>query len=170
MDKAITTALLIVISMIMSVLLFNAAYPAITRGGESITSMTANVTDRMKSQIDVIHGTGELDESGFWQDSNNDNQFDVFLWVKNTGANRITGIEQTDVFFGPEGNFVRIPYSSDGSGGFPYWSYNIENANHWDPNATLKITLHYGVPLPTGRYFAKISTVSDANADYYMGM
>jgi len=170
MDKAITTALLIVISMIMSVLLFNAAYPAITRGGESITSMTNNVTDRMKSQIDIIHGTGELDGSGFWQDTNSDGQFNVFIWVKNTGAARINAIEQTDLFFGPEGNFVRIPYSSDGSGGFPYWSWSIENASNWDPNSTLKITIHYGVPLTTGRYYAKISTVSDANAEYFMGM
>lgn len=170
MDKAITTALLIVISMIMSVLLFNAAYPAITRGGESITSMTANVTDRMKSQIDIIHASGELDDSGFWQDSNGDGQFNVFLWVKNTGAARINAIEQTDLFFGPEGNFVRLPYSSNGDGGFPYWSWTLENAANWDPNATLKITIHYGVPLTAGRYYAKISTASDANANYFMGM
>jgi hypothetical protein len=170
MDKVITTALLIVISMIMSVLLFNAAYPAITRGSESITSMTTNVTDRMKSQIEIIHAAGELDDSGFWQDSNGDGQFNVFLWVKNTGSARITAIEQTDLFFGPEGNFVRLPYSSNGDGGFPYWSWTLENSTNWDPNATLKIIIHYGVPLTTGRYFAKINTASDANADYFMGM
>lgn len=170
MDKAITTALLIVISMIMSVLLFNAAYPAITRGSESITSMTNNVTRRMKSQIDIIHASGELDEGGFWQDSNTNGQFEVFLWVKNTGDIRLDPIEQTDVFFGPEGNFARIPYSSDGSSGFPYWSWTIENAANWDPNSTLKIAVHYGVPLHSGRYFAKVSTISDANAEYFMGM
>jgi hypothetical protein len=171
MDKAITTALLIVISMIMSVLLFNAAYPAITRGGESITSMTNNVTDRMKSQIEIIHAAGELDATGFWQDTNNNGQFEVYVWIKNVGELRIDAIEQTDFFFGPDGNFVRIPYSADNSHGFPYWSPSLENATtYWDPNATLKITVHYGVPLTSGRYFAKISTVSDANAEYYMGM
>ena len=170
MDKAITTALLIVISMIMSVLLFNAAYPAVTRGGESIINMTTNVTDRMKSQVDVIHATSEMDGSGFWQDSNSDGQFNVYIWVKNTGAARITAIEQSDFFFGPEGNFVRIPYSSDGSTGFPYWTWSLENASNWDPNTTLKITVHYGVPLPVGRYYIKLSTVSNANADYFMGI
>lgn len=170
MDKAITTALLIVISMIMSVLLFNAAYPAVTRGGESINSMTMHVTDRMKSQINIIHASGELDSSGFWQDTNGNGQFEVFLWVKNVGDARITAIQNSDVFFGPEGNFVRIPYSTDNSKGFPYWSDSLENASDWDPNTTLKITIHYGVPLTTDRYFAKVSTVSDANAEYFMGM
>ncbi len=170
MDKAITTALLIVISMIMSVLLFNAAYPAVTKGGESINSMTTHVTDRMKSQINIIHASGELDDTGFWQDTNSNGQFEVFIWVKNVGEARIDAIEQTDFFFGPEGNFARIPYSVDNSKGFPYWTWTIENAAQWDPNATLKITVHYGVPLTTGRYFAKVSTVSDANAEYFMGM
>ena len=170
MDKVITTALLIVISMVMSVLLFNAAYPAITRGGESITNMTTHVTNHMKNQIEIIHATGELDGSGFWQDTNGDGQFDVFLWVKNVGDARIDSINNTDFFFGPEGNFVRIPYSIAAGNGFPYWSWSMENATNWDPNTTLKITVHYGVPLKSGRYFAKISTASDANAEYFMGM
>lgn len=170
MDKAITTALLIVISMIMSVLLFNAVYPAVTQGSESITSMTNHVTERMRNQIEIIHAAGELDASGFWQDSNSNGEFDVFVWVKNTGDARITPIEQADFFFGPEGNFVRIPYSASNGSGFPYWSYALENATEWDPNATLKITVHYGVPLSTGRYFAKLSTVTDAQAEYFMGM
>jgi hypothetical protein len=171
MDKAITTALLIVISMIMSILLFNAVYPAITRGGETISSMTNHVTDRMKNQVDIIHAASELDGTGFWKDTNGNGQFEVFLWVKNIGEMRINPISQSDFFFGPEGNFVRIPYSNDNGNGFPYWSANVENgSSDWDPNTTVKITIHYGVPLSSGRYFAKISTVTDANAEYYMGM
>lgn len=170
MDKAITTALLIVISMVMSVLLFNAVYPAVTRGSESITSMTTSVTNRMRSQVEIIHAAGELDGSGFWHDGNSNGEFDVFVWVKNTGDSRITPIEQSDFFFGQEGNFVRIPYAANNGSGFPYWSYALENATDWDPNATLKIVVHYGVPLTSGRYFAKLSTITDAQAEYFMGM
>ncbi|MBL8164505.1 MAG: hypothetical protein JNJ61_21125, partial [Anaerolineae bacterium] len=60
MDKAITTALLIVISMIMVVMLFNAAFPAIIQGSDAITNMTDRAGDSMKSQIKIIHAAGEL--------------------------------------------------------------------------------------------------------------
>lgn len=167
MDKIITTVLLIIVSMIMVILLFNAAYPAVIRGSEAITSMAARSDDRMKSQITVIHAAGELDNTGFWQDTNGDGQFEVFMWVKNIGSSRIIALEQSDVFFGPVGNFGRIPYDS---GTYPYWTGQLENATDWSPTATLKITIHYGVPLTTGRYFAKVTLPNGVSADYFMGM
>ena len=54
MDKVITTAMLIVISMVMALMLFNIAYPAIIEGGDAIVSMAGRVEDRMRSQI-AIH-------------------------------------------------------------------------------------------------------------------
>jgi hypothetical protein len=170
MDKAITTAMLIVISMVMAMLLFNTAYPAVISGGEAITRMADRTSQQMQSQIEIIHGTGELDGSGFWQDINSNSQFEVFLWVKNVGETRLNPPEESDLFFGAEGNFVRIPYSADGSSGYPFWSLQIENADQWTPNATLKITIHYAMPLTSGRYFAKLSAPGGATADYFMGM
>lgn len=170
MDKAITTALLIVISMVMAMLLFNAAYPAVISGSEAITRMTNRTSEKILSQIEVIHATGELDSGGFWQDINSNSQFDVFLWVKNVGETRLHPPEQADVFFGVEGNFTRIHYAADNSGGYPYWNWQIENATQWTPNATLRITIHYATPLPPGRYFTKISAPGGASDDYFLGM
>jgi hypothetical protein len=167
MDKVISTVLLIAISMILAMLLFNAAYPAVLRGSDAIANMAARTDDRMKSQISVIHASGELDNTGFWQDTNGDGQFEVFLWVKNIGATRIIALEQSDLFFGPEGNFARIPYNT---GTYPYWTSDVENALEWTPTATLKVTIHYGVPLSSGRYFAKMTLPNGVSADYFMGM
>ncbi len=167
MDKVITTTLLIVISMIMAIFLFNAAYPAVVQGSEAITNMAARTDERMKSQITIIHATGELDSDGFWQDSNGNGQFEVFLWVKNVGSSRIIALEQSDVFFGPEGNFGRIAYNT---GTYPYWTGSLENATEWTPTATLKITIHYGVPLTAGRYFAKVTLPNGVASDYFMGL
>ncbi len=64
MDKTITTALLIVISMVTAVALFNAAYPAVIKGGDAITSMANRADDRMQSQIAIIHMAGEQDSQG----------------------------------------------------------------------------------------------------------
>jgi len=109
MDKAIMTTMLIVISMVMGVLLFNAAYPAIIESNDAMTSMTSRADEKLKSQITIIHTVGELDGSGWWQDSNNDGDFDVFAWVKNVGETRLTAVEQTDVFFGRKEPLTAFP-------------------------------------------------------------
>jgi archaellum component FlaG (FlaF/FlaG flagellin family) len=164
MDKTITTALMIIISMVMALALYNAAYPAIVNGGDSINSMASRASDEMKSQIKLIHAAGELDGSGNWQDANGDGDFDAFIWVKNVGSTTLTAIESGDVFFGPEGNFVRIPYQGSAGGASPYWSWQLENGSAWTTTATIKITIHYRLPLTAGRYFAKV-TLANGTAD-----
>lgn len=170
MDKAITTALLIVISMVMSMMLFNAAYPAVIQGGDAITSMTNQVDERMRSQVEIIHAAGELDANGVWQDTNGDGQFETFVWVKNVGDSRIIAYERTDVFFGPEGNFIRIPHQSQAGSSFPYWTAQVENDPEWTPTSTLQIAIHYGSALTSGRYFVKVVIPSGVSADYFLGM
>lgn len=170
MDKTITTALLIVISMVMAMLLFNAAYPAITRSGDAIANMASRAEDRMKSQIVIIHAAGELDGNGQWQDTNLNGDFDVFVWVKNVGDAPITAIDQVDVFFGPENNFTRIPYQTSANGSYPYWSYDVENATDWTPTATLKISIHYRSALSAGRYYVKVIAPNGVQDRYFLGL
>ncbi|HLV36215.1 MAG TPA: hypothetical protein VKY59_13905 [Spirillospora sp.] len=170
MDKAITTAIFIVISLIMALALFNIAYPAIIQGGDAIASMTARSEDRMKSQFTIIHAVGELDHSGWWQDTNGNGRFDVFIWAKNTGSMRISALDQIDLFFGPEGNFTRIPHESEANGSFPNWSWTVENGADWTPTATLRITVHYGLPLSSGRYYTKVTIPNGISDSYFLSM
>lgn len=170
MDKSITTALLIVISMVMALMLFNVAYPAIMEGGDAIANMAGRAEERMKSQIAIIHMAGELDHDGWWQDTNGNGDFDVFAWVKNVGDSRITPVESVDVFFGPEGNFVRIPHQNAAGGSYPYWVGQVENATEWTPTATLRITIHYGAALASGRYYVKVSAPNGVFDEYPLSM
>jgi hypothetical protein len=170
MDKAITTALLIVISMTMVLMLFNVAYPAVVDGGDAITSMAYQAEERMRSQISIIHATGELDNIGWWQDTNGNGVFEVFVWVKNTGDARILAVDSVDVFFGPEANFTRIPHESAAGGSYPYWSWQVENATEWTPTATLQIAIHYQAALPQGRYFMKVTVPSGASDEDFLGL
>jgi archaellum component FlaG (FlaF/FlaG flagellin family) len=169
-DKVITTTLLIAVSMVMALVLFNIAYPAIVEGGDAISSMANRVEDRMKTQIAIIHTAGELDDSGAWQDTNGNGDFEVFIWVKNVGTTRILALERSDVFFGPEGNFVRIPHQSAAGGAYPYWTGQVEGDNTWSPTTTVKITIHFSAPLAPGRYFSKVTVLAGVSDDYIWSM
>ena len=170
MDKTITTALFIIVSMILVLVLFNVAYPAVIQGGDAVASMANNVADEMHNHIDIIHTSAELDNTGWWQDVNNNGLFDVFVWVKNTGDARITGLNQIDVFFGPEGNFTRIPPQSDTGNPYPYWTEQLDSGTNWDPTGTLQITIHYQTPLASGRYFVKVVLPDGVSSENYLGM
>lgn len=170
MDKTITTALMIVISMVTAMMLFNAVYPAVMEGGDAIASMANRTDEQLRSHINIIHSAGELDASGWWQDTNSNGDFDVFIWVKNTGDTRIIALERLDVFFGQEGNFARIPHESQAAGSYPYWTATIENSPEWVPTATLKISIHYQIPLGSARYFMKVVSPAGISAESFMGL
>ena len=154
MDKVISTMLLIIASVVGVGLVLSSALPAIGRAGGALSSSTDRVDTRIKSQVQIIHTVGELDEDGVWQDINLDGYFNVFVWVKNVGASRITAVEECDIFFGQVGDFSRIPY---GGGSYPQWDYQVENGTEWQPGATVKFTISYSLALSSGSYFIKVT-------------
>ncbi len=150
MDKVMVTLLLLVAGIVCSLVLLNAVYPAITGSSGAIVDASSKIDDRIRSNIAII----EISHS----DSN------AYVWIKNVGASSIGGIGNSDVFFGPLGNFARIPY---GGSIAPYWDYSLENDTRWGPSATLKITVHY-TSTPSGEYYFKLVTPNGISAtDYY---
>ena len=123
MDKIMVTVLLLIAGIICSVVVFNSVYPAINRGASAISSMSATVDDRIKSQIEIVE-TASADN-------------DIYIWVKNVGSSRIGSIDKCDIFFGQTGATERVPYES----GTPHWDYSIENNTEWAPTSTVKITI-----------------------------
>ena len=158
MDKTITTALLIIAGIVCSVFLFNSVYPMINRSSSAMVSMTEKIDDRMKTRIDVVHATGSADRQT------------IYIWIKNVGSTRITSIDNSDVFLGPEGNFLRIPHESNAGGSFPRWSYDIENDTEWKTGATIKITVTYEADPGAGTYFVKIVIPNGMEAEEYFSM
>jgi len=162
MDKTITTALLIIASVVAAVLVINAVFPAISRSSSSIAQISDRMNERIETQISIVYATGELDASHVWQDTDSDGHFDVTVWVKNVGSARILGVDQADIFFGETGSTSRIPYVDDAGGGHPDWSYSLENGTEWDNTTTLKISIHYASALTTDTYVVKVITPSGA--------
>lgn len=135
------TVLLIITGVVCTLAVFNAVYPAIGSASGAMVSITGRINDRIKSQMEIVQVSCE--------------GTDVLVWVKNVGSTRIGGIENSDVFFGQEGNFSRIPYDQEDGSPKPCWDYKIENDSEWGPTATLKITIYLS-QAPSGAHFVKV--------------
>lgn len=142
--------------MVSLILVVNSADAVVTRSSGAVVSAAGQVDDRIKSQIRIVHATGELDKNGAWQDTNSDGDFDIFLWVKNVGVTRISAVTDSDLFLGQQGNFSRIKHQTEAGGVKPYWQYSVENGTEWAQSDTIKVTVHYSTTLATGIYQAKL--------------
>jgi archaellum component FlaF (FlaF/FlaG flagellin family) len=156
MDKVMVTVLLLIAGVVCSMVLLNAVYPAITGSSGAIVDAASKIDDRIRSNIAIIQISDDSDTN------------EVYVWIKNVGASSIGGISQSDIFFGPQGSFERIPYGIQP--GLAYWDYKVEpNGGVWGPSATLKITITVLAPLtPLSEYYFKVVIPNGISAqDYY---
>ena len=158
MDKAITTALLIIAGVVCMIFVFNSVYPMVNRSSQAMVTMAQQVDERMKSRINIVHA------------ANTANRTSIYLWVKNVGTQRLVDTDESDLFFGQEGDFERIPYTDDASGGYPQWDYSLENDTEWQTSATLKITITYSSDPGSGTYYSKFIIPNGISDEYYFSM
>jgi hypothetical protein len=122
----------------------NAVLPAVGRTTGALVTTADVVDQRISSQIEIVHATGEAGTST------------AHVWVKNVGATTQAPLDMIDLFFGPEDNFSRITYGG-ASCSAPCWEYEVENDTTWAPTATLHITIHWDQDLQTGvAYYVKV--------------
>jgi len=157
-EKIITTVLLIIAGVDCMIFVFNSVYPMVNRSSQAMVSMSEKVDERMKSRINIVHA------------ANSANRTSVYLWVKNVGTQRIVSIDESDLFFGQEDDFERIPYVDDAVGGYPQWAYTLENDTLWQTSATLKITITYSSDPGAATYFAKFIIPNGISDEYYFSM
>ena len=158
MDKAITTALLIIAGVVCMIFIFNSVYPMINRSSQAMTSMAEQVDERMQSRICIVNAADNTTHTA------------VYIWIKNVGTQIIQDIDESDLFFGLSDNFTRIPYVGDAGGSFPRWGYSIENATEWETSATIKVTITYSSALVAGTYFAKFIIPNGIYDEYYFSI
>ena len=158
MDKAVTTALLIIAGVVCMIFVFNSVYPMINRSSQAMTSMAEQVDERMKSRISIVHAANSVDRKT------------IYIWIKNVGTQQIQEVNKSDLFFGKETDFERIPYVGDAGESYPRWSYEIENNTEWQTSATLKVTINYTSAPGTGTYYAKFIVPNGIYDEYYFSM
>ncbi|MBM3155747.1 MAG: hypothetical protein FJ004_00495 [Chloroflexi bacterium] len=171
MDKVLSTILLVVAAVICVTLVINAVYPAITSSSGALSSVSARMNERIKSQIDIIHATGELDSNGVWQDTNSNGYFDVFVWVKNIGTEEVVDVKRCDVFLnGDQTVWAWIPHNYYAIGEYPQWDYEIENGTEWGIATTTRIEISYESALSSGEYRIKVLIPNGVSDEYYFSM
>lgn len=128
MEKAITSGLFIIASVIASIALINAVIPAVSKSSGALVTANAEAANRIRTDIEVIHVASKTSPD------------QVIVWVKNIGLNTIKPIESGDVFLTTPNEVKRLSHGS-GSGS-EYWDYTIENGTAWTTTVTVKMTLH----------------------------
>ncbi len=137
----LTIAAIVAIASVIGALM-----PAIARSGQALVMSADVANDRLSSRVEIIQATGVPDDT------------QVLTWVKNTGSNTILAVNKSDVFFGPQSDFQRIPYGDVGCTA-PCWSFSVENDTKWNRSATVRITVLLTAPLSAGAtYYFKIVT------------
>ena len=167
--------LLTIAGVIAAIAIMNAIYPAVTRSSSALTAASSTVDERIKTNIEIVHVVGELSSTSTWVDTNSNNLFDFFAWVKNVGDARVVAVDETDVFFGQPGGIERVPYTDDAGSSYPRWSYSIENGNEWSRAATIKLVVTFDDGCPscsksTGTYFIKVVTPNGVSNEHYFSM
>jgi hypothetical protein len=157
-EKAITTALLIIAGVVCMIFVFNSVYPMVNHSSQAMVSMSEQVDERMKSRINIVHA------------ANSANHTSVYLWIKNVGSQRIVSIESSDLFFGREDDFDRIPYKDEAPTTYPQWEYSLENDTEWQTSATLKVTITYTSDPGAGTYYVKFIIPNGISDDFYFSM
>ncbi len=169
--------LLTIAGVISAIAIINAVYPAITRSTGALASASSTVDEKIRTNVQVIHAVGELNASSTpaWVDTNSNQLFDFFVWVKNIGDARIPSVVETDVFLGQEGSIERVPYTDDATG-YPRWSYIVENDTEWAIGSTLKLSISFDDGCPSscfkasGTYYVKVITPNGVATEHFFSM
>jgi flagellar protein FlaG len=147
--------MLTIAAIVSVVAVTNAVLPSVGRTTGALISTSSVVQDRIASQIEIVHATGQ------------DGNPDADVWVKNIGAATVDPVDRIDVFFGPSGDFQRIPYGGSGCTA-PCWEYTVENATDFEPTATLEIIVHDSANLTAGQtYYVKVVTPNGVDDSKY---
>lgn len=130
MEKTITTALLVIASIVATVALINAVIPAVGKSSGALLTANSDASDRIKTDIDIVFASGNTTGDR------------ITFWVKNVGSKTIKAIKESDIFLTTPSAITRVPHTGSASQD-PRWDYVIEGgATSWGQAVTLKVTLY----------------------------
>ena len=150
MEKAITTAMLVIASVIAALALTNAVLPAMGKSAGALVTANKSAAERIKTDIAIVHATGD-DSAG-----------EVTVWIKNIGTQVIKPVKSSDVILTTPTNVLRLPYVT--SCASECWNFFIEGGGaDWVQTVTVKFTIN--TSMDTGNYNVSVAVVNAVEAD-----
>ena len=129
MEKAITTALLVIAGIIATLALVNAVIPAVGKSSGALLTANDDAADRIKTDIDIVFASG------------NSTGDIIIFWAKNVGSTKISAITKSDIFLTTPSTISRIDNTGDTTSN-PSWDFEIEGGgSDWTEAITVKFTL-----------------------------
>ena len=170
MDKALSTAMLTIGGLIASAVLLGTLLPAVSRSANTMERLGEDLRDGLQSDVRITNIYSELDATETWQDIDSDTYFDLWVWARNTGTKTVRDIDKFGIFVGTQGSSERIPYTADAGVSYPQWSYTIEGGALWEPETTLRITVHYEAAVTPGTHIVQVVTPAGTTAFRSVGL
>jgi flagellar protein FlaG len=134
--EVITTAILVMVSVIGAVAFVNAILPSVYSLSGSYSSVAQSMEDQFKSDIDIIF---------IYPDGNN-----IYVWVKNVGSSNIplSQLEYSDIFIMSSSDYCNPGFESASN---PSWDFILANGDGdtWNRGETIKATINLD-SLPPG--------------------
>ena len=155
MEKAITSAILIIASIIAATALINAVLPAASKSAGALLNANTASANRIRTDIEIVHATGNATSEK------------ITVWVKNIGSTRIIPINASDIILeAPDGTVTRLPYTSGCNSGSPgCWDYAIEGSSaDWIYTVTVRFILFPTTGVDSGVYSVTISVFNAVSA------
>tara|TARA_B100000315_G_scaffold255372_1_gene298566 strand:- start:8464 stop:8931 length:468 start_codon:yes stop_codon:yes gene_type:complete len=153
MEKVISTALLIIASVVASLALINAVMPALGKSSSALVTANKSAAERIKTDIDIVHATGDTGTNT------------VTVWVKNIGPQVIKVISDSDVFLTKPSSVVRLPYGDGCSSNC--WDFTIEGSSvDWSQAVTVKFTLYTAMAVGTHTISVAVFNAVSASKDF----
>ncbi len=138
-------------SVVATIALINAVIPALGKSSSSLVTANAAASDRIKTNIEIIHASG------------NTTAKTVTFWVKNIGTTAISDITSSDVILDTPTSVDRLTYTSGCA--LDCWDYTLEDgATDWVNSKTVKITIMLS-SLSTGLYTVQFNSFNGVSKD-----
>ena len=151
MEKVITTALLVIASVVAAMALINAVLPALGKSSSALATANKKAAERIRTDIDVVHATGDTTGT-------------ITVWVKNVGDQVIRSVKDSDVIITKPtaaGGVKRLSYVAGCSS--ECWDFTIEDsASAWITAVTVKFMLTTSVT--SGSYSISVAAPNGVTA------
>jgi flagellar protein FlaG len=154
MEKAITTALLVIASIIAAIALTNSVLPAVGRSTGAVLTSSAEVAGRVKTDLSIVFASG------------NTSSTEITYWTKNVGLQEILGADKSDLFLTTPTVIKRIDHLASCSSESPdCWSYSFEGgATNWIQATTIRVSVRL-ITLTTGQHTVRFVVPNGVSAE-----